>query len=161
MRIIANIFSKVKSKKYLSIIIALAFLLVAIFSLPFLGEYFKKETKQDIDSEKFVPTGEDIKNFYLYLDLPSISGKFMRFDEVESEIHVIYFNKETRKVSVQTFKVDQDTIFSKLISKPRQPNLFSEKELQGIKQETPVTVFYLLAENENQLARLIQVEDSF
>jgi hypothetical protein len=97
------------------------------------------------------------------LKLPVISGKFLEFDEAKSEIHIIYFDIGTMKVSAKTFKIDKETIFSKTTSGLYHPYLFPKKDLKNVRQETPTTIFYLPAEKENEvsLARLIQVETSF
>ena len=103
------------------------------------------------------------QRFHSYLELPSYGGKFLEFDESKSEITILYFNTETMKVSQKTFKIDQDTIFSKVTFNLYQPDLFPKEDLQGVKQETQTTVFYLITEKENELplARLIQVGASF
>jgi hypothetical protein len=151
-----------KNKKYLLIIIILTIVLLSMSSYYISREYFNEERKDD-NPEEFVSTDKDIDNFYLYLDLPSISGKFLSFEEEEKEISIIYFNKETSKISAKTFKVDQETLFSKLISESDSPNLFPEKDLLSVDQETKTNIFYNSSEEEKEkpLAKLIQIEVSF
>jgi len=151
-----------KNKKYLLIIIILTILLLSMFSYYVSREYFNKERKDD-NPEEFVPAEGDIENFYLYLELPSISGKFLNFEEEKAEISIIYFNEETNKISTKIFKVDQETLFSKLISESDSPNLFPEKEILIVDQETKTNIFYNSSEEEKEkpLAKLIQIEVSF
>jgi len=144
-------------KKYLIVILAATVLILAgVVAWIFLQ-------KQEIvpPSEVIRPGAEE--DFYLYLKLPALSGKFLEFDEIKSEITILYFDTKKMKVFSQNFKIDKDTIFSKAAFEPNQPDLFPKKDLKKVKQETQTTVFYLSAEKENEtpLARLIQVETSF
>lgn len=101
------------------------------------------------------------QRFRSYLELPSYSGKFLGFDEAKSEITILYFNTETMKVNQKTFKIDKETIFSKMALNPYQPDLFPKEELKKIKQEAQTTVFYLTVEGGIPLARLIRIEALF
>jgi len=146
-------------KKNQIIILALAVLILAgIVTWVFL----QKQDQGIVPSEETIPAGAE-ENFYLYLELPSRSGKFLKFDEAKSEIHILYFDTEAMKIAAKAFRVDGQTIFSKATFEPYQPDLFPQKDLEKVRQETQTTVFYLSAENENEnpLARLIQVRASF
>ncbi|HUW72025.1 MAG TPA: hypothetical protein VMV66_02470 [Candidatus Humimicrobiaceae bacterium] len=140
-------------RSYLIIVIAIATLILA----GIIVEFFLQKQEILPPLEVFLPE----QKFHSYLELPSLSGKFLEFDEAKSEITILYFNTETMKVNQKTFKTDKETIFSKATFNLYQPDLFLEEELKKVKQETQTTVFYLSAENGILLARLIQVETSF
>jgi len=147
-------------KNQLIIILALAALIIAgIFAWSFLSE---REEKEPVVSKDVIPADAE-ENFYSYLELASFSGKLLRFDEDKSEIHIFYFDREINKTASRVFKIDQETIFSKALFEPGQPDLFPGKELKKVKEETYTTVSYLPAEKENEipLARLIRVKASF
>jgi len=110
--------------------------------------------------EDIIPVGAEWK-VSSYLELPSRSGKFLEFDEAKLEMTIFYFNTETMKVTAEIFKIDQETIFSKMPFEASQPNLFPRKGLREVKEETQITVFYLPAESGLPLARLVQVEALF
>lgn len=144
-------------KNYLIVILVVAVLiLVGVVAWIFL------QKQENVPPSEVIRPGAE-EDFYSYLELPFLSGKFLEFDEAKSEIRILYFNIEAMKVFTKTFKIDRDTIFSKATPGFYQPNLFPEKDLQMVRQETPIAVFYLQAEKENEisLARLIQVENSF
>ena len=103
------------------------------------------------------------ERFRSYLELPSHSGKFLEFDEAKSEISILCLNTETMRVATESFKIDEDTIFSKMNFESSQPDFFPEEDFKEVKQEAQTEVFYLAAEKENEipLARLIQIEASF
>ena len=147
-------------KNQLIIILALAALIIAgIFAWSLLPE---REEKEQVVSEDVIPADAE-ENFYSYLELASFSGKFMGFDKDNSKLTILYFNTETMKINSQSFRVDAETVFSKAAFEPYQPNIFARKDLEKIKPETVTKVFYLPAEEVNQLplARLIQVEALF
>lgn len=140
-------------RNYLVIIIVIATLILAGIIVEFL-----------LQEREILPLLEIVlpeERFHSYLGLPSLSGKFLEFDEAKSEITILYFNTETMKVNQKTFKIDKETIFSKAISDPYQPDLFPKENLEKVKEETITTVFYLSVENEIPLARLVQVETLF
>lgn len=101
------------------------------------------------------------EDFYAYLELSSISGEFLEFDEAKSELSILYLTPETMKVVIKSFKIDKETIFSKMALDSHQPNLFPKEDLKKIEQEARITIFYLTVENKTLLARLIQAEASF
>lgn len=147
-----------KKNQIIILVLSLAtlFILAGIVIL-FLSENW---VQRPVMPEETIPEGAE-ENFYLYLELPSVGGKFLEFNRVKSEIAVLYFDKETMKTVRQMFKTDEETLFSKASPDPYQPDLFLGKELQKVQQETPVAVFYLSSEKEEEipLARLIQVEN--
>lgn len=118
------------------------------------------QKQEAVKTEKVLSPEE---KFHSYLELPSLSGKFLEFDEVKSEISILYLNTETMKIAAKIFKIDQETIFSKVAFELYGPNIFPKKGLKEVKQEIQTTVFYLPSEEENEIpiARLIQVETSF
>ena len=144
-------------KNYLIVI-----LVVAVLILAGAAAWIFLQKQETVQSEEVVRPGAE-EDFYSYLKLPSHNGKFLEFDEAESEISIIYFDIETMKVYAKTFKIDKDTIFSKATPGLYHSDLFPKKDLKNVRQETPTTIFYLPAEKENEvsLARLIQVETSF
>jgi len=149
-------------KKNQIIILALSIatlLILAGIVVLFLSENW---LQKPVIPKETIPAGAE-ENFYLYLELPSVSGKFLEFNRVKSEITILYFNTETMKTVRQVFEMDEETIFSKAAFDLYQPDLFLGRELQKVRQETPVTVFYLSPEEEEvvPLARLIRVEASF
>jgi len=137
-------------------IISLVVIILVIAAIIFC--FFLKEKEPE---EGIRPGAEE--DFYAYLELPSFNGKFLEFREAESKMSILCLDTATMKISQRTFKVDQETIFSKITSDPRQPDLFPKEDLEKIEQETQTTVFYLVAEKENEipLARLIQAEVAF
>jgi len=143
-------------KIFLIIIILITVLILAGIVVEF---FLQKKEAVPLSSE--VVSLEE--KFYSYLELPSRNGKFLEFDEAKSEISILYFNTETMKINQETFKIDKDTIFSKVAFDHYQPDLFSQEDLKKVKQETQTKIFYLLPEKENEipLARLIQVESLF
>lgn len=151
-----------KNQIIISVLILAVLIMSGVIVQVFLQEEGKKEEQRPIISEDAIPAGAE-ENFYLYLKLPSVSGKFVKFDEVKSEINIIYFNTETMKIVSQNFKIDTETIFSKISFEPDKPNIFSRKDFKNVEQEIWATVFYLSSEKENEipLARLIKVEASF
>lgn len=148
-------------KDYLIIILVVAVLILAgVVTWIFLQK--QEVVPPAVPPEEVIPAGAEEK-FYSYLELASRSGKFLEFDEAKSEIKILCLDTETMKIATESFKIDEETVFSKMSPDLYQPDIFPRKELTKIKQEAQITVFYLLPEKENEipLARLIQVEASF
>ncbi len=140
-------------KKQIIILTVLFLLLFGIVGWIFL----RGQATETISPEKTIRQGAQ-EDFYEYLKLPYLGGRFLELDEAKSEIAILYFNRETTKIHTQKFKLDKETIFSKAHSEPHQPDFFPKKDLHKIKQLTQLVVFYLPAENEIPLARLIRVQ---
>jgi len=123
-----------------------------------LFRFFLQEEK----SEEGIRPGAE-EDFYTYLGLPSVNGKFLELNEAESEITILYFDTETMKIARETFKIDGETVFSKARFEPQLPDLFPKEDLRKVKQETQITAFYSAEKKEGEplLARLIQVRASF
>jgi len=154
--------SKITSKKYIILIsIAVIILIVAGFILKIKNEELIQKSKQQQKLERFIPIREAKENFDSFLNLSSLSGKFLNFEQEKSEISIASFDTETMKVSTKVFKTDEHTIFSRMTFEFDQSKLFPKEDFQKISKGTQIMIFYITAEKQDEIptAKLIQVED--
>lgn len=116
------------------IIILVLVLAILILAGIFVWVFLQREEKKPVVAEETIPTGAE-ENFYSYLELASRSGKFLKFDEAKLEITILCLNPEAMKVKAESFKIDQDTIFSKMPFETFRPSL-SESETIEVTAES-------------------------
>jgi hypothetical protein len=146
-----------REKKLLFLVILLIAILLAV------SVFLAIKTKQNKSSklEGYIPVGEAKENFKPLQNNPALSGKFSSYDEIKSEIYILFFDTNTMKVLPNPFKINGHTIFSKTTIEFDQSKLFPAEKLKDIPMGTQVIVYY--SDSEDQagppVAKLIMVED--